>query len=59
MTPPSIHRPLGSPEHEPAIIQVPSRPEAVFRRPPSIVPLDEEVRAHTPAVSHIGKRIVI
>ena len=54
MTPPPTHRPLESAEHEPVIIKVPSRAEAALRRPPSSM-LDEEIPAHTPAVTHVGK----
>ena len=58
MTPPPIHRPAESPEHEPVIIQVPSRSEAALHRPPPDQPFDEGVRSQTPAVSHIGKYFV-
>ena len=55
-TPSPIHRPLDIPQRGPIIIQVPSRSEAALHsRPLQSVPVDEETRAHTPAVSHIGK----
>ena len=53
-TPAPTQRPLESPEHGPVIIKVPSRSEAALRRPPPDM-LDEEIRAHTPAVTHVGK----